>query len=73
MGCIPIIKHSSLDPLYDDLPVILVHDWTEINEYFLEQKYRDLSRKTYPQEKMYADYWINIIRSFQLDGYTSRN
>lgn len=71
MGCIPIIKHSCLDPLYADLPVIFVNDWAEINEYFLEQKYRELSQKTYSPEKIYADYWINAIRSLQPGDYIS--
>lgn len=65
LGCIPIIKHSSLDSLYEDLPVIFVNDWTEINEYFLERKYRELMQRSYALEKLYADYWINMIRSFQ--------
>jgi hypothetical protein len=65
LGCIPIIKHSLLDPLFDDLPVIFVHDWTEINEYFLEKKYEEISKKSYHCEKIYAHYWINLVLSFK--------
>src|SRR5579859_5046945 len=32
MGTIPLIKHSTIDPVFDDLPVILVHNWHEITE-----------------------------------------
>ncbi len=64
IGCIPIIRHSPLDALYDGLPVIFVNDWTEINEYFLEQKYQQLKHQSYFLEKIYADYWINLIKNF---------
>lgn len=30
LGNIPIVKHSSLDDLYDGLPVVIVSDWEEI-------------------------------------------
>ncbi len=32
LGCIPIVRHSSLDPLFQEerLPVVLVEAWTEI-------------------------------------------
>ncbi len=29
-GCIPIVKRSPLDPLYHNLPVIIVDDWNDI-------------------------------------------
>jgi hypothetical protein len=38
LGCIPIVEHTFLDPIYDRLPVVMVHDWREVNEAFLEKK-----------------------------------
>ena len=59
LGCIPIVPHTFLDALYDDLPVLLVHDWTEINEDFLRKQYEKLHlRKT---DKAYFPYWEKLI------------
>lgn len=63
LGCIPIMQHSSLDSMFEDLPVILIDDWSEINENFLERKYKEMQNQSYRLEKIYADYWINLIRS----------
>lgn len=65
MGCIPIIKHSPLDSLYEELPVIFVHDWHEINPEFLQQQLVDIQNKKIKLEKLYADYWISYINSYQ--------
>jgi hypothetical protein len=65
MGCIPIMKHSLLDSLFDDLPVIFVNNWSEITEAFLEQKYQEIKSSSYNYEKMYADYWIKEIKNYQ--------
>lgn len=65
LNCIPITKHSALDPLFEDLPVILVDDWSEITASFLVQKYTEMKKRTYKWEKAYADYWIKRIRKIQ--------
>jgi hypothetical protein len=65
VGCIPIMQHSGIDPIFEDLPVILVDRWEDITEEFLEEKYQQLKKRKYKIEKVYADYWVNIIKSFQ--------
>lgn len=65
MGSIPVMKHSLIDPLFDGLPVIFVHEWSEITEKFLEQKYQEILKSTYHLDRMYAEYWIQMIKSYQ--------
>jgi len=65
MGAIPIVKTSTLDPMYDDMPVLIINEWTEINAKFLEMKYKEMKSKSYRNEKIYSDYWLNLIRSYQ--------
>jgi hypothetical protein len=65
LGCVPIVKHSILDPMFADLPVILIDDWAEVTPAFLEQKSKEIQQKNYSLEKAYADYWIKLIKSFQ--------
>ena len=65
IGCIPIVKYSRLDPLFEKLPVIFVHEWSEMTEDFLEQEYQKLIHKKFNYEKIYADYWIKKIKSYR--------
>lgn len=65
MGSIPVIKSTSIDYLFDDLPVVIVQDWSEVTQKFLEKKYANMRRKTYNFNKLYADYWLNQIRAIQ--------
>lgn len=65
VGTIPIFPHSPLDSMFEDLPVILINEWEEVTKEFLDQKYEEMSRKTYNRDKLYADYWINKIRELQ--------
>ncbi len=65
MGAIPIVKTSSLDPMYKNLPVVIVNDWEEIDADFLHQKYEEFLTHDFEREKMYIDYWLSFIDSFK--------
>jgi hypothetical protein len=65
MGSIPIVKTSSLDSLYADLPVIIVNDWNEVTEEFLNKKWEEMKDLTFNIEKIYADWWLNQIKELQ--------
>lgn len=72
VGSIPIVHTSQLDPLYEDLPVLIVHDWHEVTEEFLEQKYTEMTTKKYNIEKLFMDYWwkkIDDVKTRFLKGY----
>ncbi len=64
MGAIPIVKTSSLDPLYDKLPVLIVDDWHEVNEDFLNAKYDEMQAQAYDMERAYSAYWLDLIQSY---------
>ncbi len=36
LGCIVIMRKSFLDVIYEDLPILLVAEWTDINEILLQ-------------------------------------
>jgi hypothetical protein len=61
-GSVPIVKSSVLDPLYDDLPVVIVQDWCEITEEFLEKKYLELEKKQFCYQKLFSSYWKKRIK-----------
>ena len=63
MGAIPIVKESTLDPLYTNLPVLIVKDWDKIDEKYLNRQWAKMSVKKYNKDKLYADYWFKLIDS----------
>lgn len=63
LGCIVIMKKSFLDIIYEDLPVLIVDDWSDINEILLENTLLEYSNKTFKYEKLKMDYWIQIVNS----------
>lgn len=62
VGTIPVVKTSPLDGLYSGLPILIIRDWKEVSERFLEKKYREME---WNLEKMSMDYWVRLIDSFK--------
>lgn len=65
LGTFPVVKTSTLDSLYQDLPVVIVNDWQEVTQDFLEQKYKEMINKEYKKEKLYFKYWQDLIYEYQ--------
>lgn len=65
IGCIPIVKKSLLNELYEDLPIIIVNDWDELNVDFLNKKYNEIienkKNNKYNYNKLYLNYWTNLF------------
>lgn len=65
LGCIVIVKRSSLDPLYEGLPIVIVEDWDEITTENLRrwhEQHRDAFDLPEVQEKLTNRYWIERMR-----------
>jgi hypothetical protein len=67
LGAIPIVRTSTLNPLYDGLPVVIIGNWQEVTETFLNQKYSEMNLREYNCEKLYADYWFKLIDSYKIN------
>lgn len=65
MGCIPIVLSSSLDVLYEGLPVLIVQDWADITEELLEKKYVEFRQGYESYDRMYVDFWLKKVRDLQ--------
>jgi len=63
LDCIPILEHSFNDPLYDELPVVIVHEWEEVNEQFLLEKLKQCEGCR--TDKVYFDYWLRKVKETQ--------
>ena len=61
IGSIPIVKTSGLNSLFDDLPVWIVNDWSEVTEENMVNKIEEFKTKTFKYEKLTLAYWRNIL------------
>lgn len=65
LGNIVIVKRSSLDPLYEDLPVVIVEDWREIHADQLRRwhaQHQQAFRDPAVQARLTNRYWIERMR-----------
>jgi hypothetical protein len=65
LGCIVIVKTSSLDSLYDGLPVVIVKDWGEVSEEALNewvQMHHEKLNSNTDKEKLTNKFWIEKIK-----------
>jgi hypothetical protein len=63
LGCIPIVKKSRLDQLYEYLPVLIVNDWSEITRELLLSTIEQFKPKTFNYDTLRLDYWKNQFSS----------
>ena len=59
LGCIPIVKSSPLDPLFEDLPVLIVADWSEVTEERLLRCSQEFEGRQFNMEKVKLGWWLN--------------
>lgn len=71
MGCYPIVLSSSLNPLYENLPVVIVRDWSEATLSFLEKQKERLKNQAGIRDYLYAPYWFEKVRSVQAEVRSS--
>jgi hypothetical protein len=63
LGCIPIVKTSPIDSLFDELPVLIVNDWSDVTRENLLATITAFSMRQFNYEKLHLSYWINLIRT----------
>ena len=63
LGCIVIMKKSFLDIIYEELPVLLVDEWTDVNKELLDKTLIEFSNKTFNYEKLKMKYWVDLVQS----------
>jgi hypothetical protein len=63
LGCIVILKRDFLSVIYDDLPVLFVNEWEDINKDLLNRTLVDFSNRSFNYGKLKMNYWIDLINS----------
>jgi hypothetical protein len=57
VGTIPVVVTSPLDSLYEELPVVIIKNVSQISKEYLEKEYLNLKKRKYTFEQLYAPYW----------------
>lgn len=57
LGTIPIVKSGPLDPLYADLPVLIVKEWSDITPELLEETIQRFKDIQFDYNKLTLEYW----------------
>ena len=52
-------------PLFEDLPVLIVNEWTEITRELLDETIQSFKTKEFKYEKLTLTYWTDLINSNQ--------
>lgn len=73
MGAYPIVKHSTLDAVFEGLPVVIIKDWSEVTQEFLEKKLLQIWNMDYTLEQLYEPYWRKKIESAKEQARKSVN
>ena len=69
LNTIPIVLSSPANELYQDLPILIIDNWEQVTEDFLEKNYEIMQSKknTYNYEKSKFPYWWDQIKQVQND------
>lgn len=60
---IPIVKNNINNKFYSDLPIIMVNEWDEITEDFLNSEYDRINKtNNWNYNKLNFSYWDNLIK-----------
>ncbi len=61
LGCVPIVKRNSVTPIYEKLPVIVVDDWTEVNQELMHVYSIKLASQKFDFSSLFRDHWLQKI------------
>lgn len=67
VGSYPIVLTSTIDALFEGLPVVIVKNWEEVTPEFLDKKWKELNQGTYHFERIYADFWLKQIDAKKIE------
>lgn len=57
LGCIVILKTSPMDDLFQDLPVLIINEWTDVNMELLTNTVNEFKNKKFNYDKLLLNYW----------------
>ena len=70
LGAYVVVKKSSLDEMYKNLPVLIVDQWSDVTEQLLNDTYHRFIRTDFDFDKLFTKYWYQRFRSFGYHPYS---
>ena len=67
LGCIPIVTSNDMDPLFNDLPVLIINKWSDITEELLQSTIKEFKTKIFNYDKLTLQYWTTLINASKRD------
>jgi hypothetical protein len=61
LGGVPIVRSSTLDSMYDGLPVVIVTDWADVTEARLEAAWQWVQTTPFQMDRMFWPYWAGRL------------
>lgn len=58
LGCVPIVKRNAVTPLYTDLPVMVVENWSDVNGERMRSYSGTLLSKIFDFSKLFREHWL---------------
>ena len=62
LGTIPIVKHSPIDALYQDLPVVILDEWSDFTEERMNSELERATTERFDFRRLDLSYWQQVIR-----------
>jgi hypothetical protein len=72
LGAYVVVKKSSLDEMFQNLPVLIVNEWSDVTEQLLNDTYNRFLRTDFDFDKLFTKYWYQRFRSFGYGPYSYR-
>ena len=64
LGMIPVVKTSSLDVLYRELPVVILEDWEDVCQLNLTKLLREMRKKLPVEDSVFTlEWWLQRTMS----------
>jgi hypothetical protein len=64
MGSVPIVKQDTNNWFYNDMPILYVHKWEEVNREMLEEMWDTYHLGEWNNKKLIFSYWKNRIINY---------
>ena len=65
LGCIPIVRSSGMNPLFDDLPVLIIEKWSDVTQDLLDSTIEKFKNRSFNYDKLLLKYWVDKINSYK--------
>ena len=63
LGAIPILKAPNFQKMFEDLPVLIVSEWSEITRELLDKTIKEFKTREFKYEKLTLQHWVKTIKS----------